>query len=113
MRSINLTIEDKKYTLAYNLKTIKIMAQNGFDVQKISENSIATLIDLIEYAFYVHHPELTEDEIFKIISKIKGKKKLYPILSEMFTQAFNDLVDEDKDDEDGESKNLNWGIIDK
>ena len=67
MDKIEITFQDKKYTLEYNRYSIVKMEKDGFDVSKADKQPLSTLIGLSRGAFIMHHPELKPEDIDLII----------------------------------------------
>lgn len=94
---------NERYELEYNLSAIAKMEEKGFDVSKMQDKPISTLLGLIEGAFIMHHPTMTEDEIKEIVARIGDNDKLIEELTKMYMEALNFLQGgNDK------SKNLAW-----
>jgi len=108
MSQIKITTKDKEtYTLEYTRRTVKIMAQNGFNINSVSETPVIGIPALFEGAFYANHRQLSASEIEKIYYSISNKEGLIQKLVEMYLEPVNALIKE-PDDESGNSK---WEVI--
>lgn len=103
---ITLTIDSVVYKLEYNLDTVRQMDLEGFDVEKIEEHKIAALIDLLVYAFRMHQPKMTKDEVYALLPKIEDTGELFGELVQMYSKVLESLSGAK-----GDSKNSkNWGV---
>jgi len=94
---------DKNYKLEYNRSSIVRMEENGFDVQKMNEKPLSTIVLLMRGAFYMHNPSLTDEEIDAICEQITNSEELVKQLVEMYMKALNSLVGDKK-----QEKNFKW-----
>lgn len=101
------TADDKSYTLAYDRNACARISRKGFRIEDVKNNPAVALPLLISGAFLKFHPELTQEQIDEIWSKVKGKEELLHILMEMYATPINALLDEPEDD----GKNSTWEVI--
>lgn len=96
---------NERYELEYNLFAIAKMEENGFDISKMESKPISTLLGLIEGAFIMHHPTMTDNEIKEVVARIGNNEKLIEELTKMYMEALNFLNGGKEKDN---SKNLVW-----
>lgn len=98
----------KDYTLEYTLRTASYAEADGFRISEMGDQPAKMIPLLFHWAFYKNHPKLSKKQTQDIYSDLKGKNKLIKVLSEMYTEAVNALVDDDEDEDEG---NENWTTI--
>ena len=72
IKPITLTDEEsgEVYTLEFNRKTI-VMAENaGFDVSRMSQKPMSSLMLLWYYSFIMHHPTMTKEKASKLYDEL-------------------------------------------
>lgn len=93
-KKIKFTIGTKKYTLEYNRESIKEMEYGGLSVLSAESKPITFTLGAFRYAFIMHHPELSDEEIEGIYKNFKNKDELIKVLSEMIGETVESLMEE-------------------
>ena len=108
-REINLTYKGVQYTLAYNRMSVKIIEAEGFELSKFSAQPM-TMIELVfKGAFYKNHRKVSQNVIDEIYKSCPDKTTLISVLTDMITDCYNSLTDEQKDGDEG---NVTWEVVD-
>lgn len=108
MKAITIKLEDKKYTLEFNRKTIRAMERQGFVASKLEDMPMSMIMALFSGAFMMHHRNITENEVEKIYKSIRGKEDFLAKLSEMYSDPVIALMDEPEEDEGNAEWEASW-----
>ena len=104
---INLTYNDINYTLEYSRMTIKMIEDEGFEMEKFSKQPM-TMIDLVfRGAFYKNHRKISQNTIEEIYAHCKDKEKLLDTITTMINECYTSLMEEPKDD----GGNASWEVV--
>lgn len=110
---ITVTYNKKHYDLEYSRNSVKQMEQQGFVLEKISEQPM-TMVPLLVYgAFMKHHKGIKRslvDEIYEhIADKVgDGENGFIQALLEMYADTVNTLTDNSSVDEGNAAT---WKVI--
>lgn len=104
-KSVTLTVDGNKYTLAFDRRTAAMTEQRGFVLNDLSNQSATMIPILVRGAFIKHHKYLTAEQIDDLWEKVQGKDKLVEKLGEMYVEPIKALMGVD---EEYDEKNLNW-----
>ena len=63
---INLTYNGEKYTLEYNRMAIRLLEQNGFELEEFLKKPMTNIQLAFTGAFYKNHKKLNQTTIDKI-----------------------------------------------
>lgn len=109
---INITTkEGKEYTLEYTRRSVKIMLDNGFEIDDLKgAKAILALPELFEGAFIAHHPKAKKADVMEIYKTLKNKEELVSVLIGMFTEPLNAMFDEITEDPEEGSGNATWAV---
>lgn len=99
--------DGKDYTLAFTLRTVKQMADNGFNIQDCEDNPVAGIPKLFAGAFLVYHRTLPQTKIDELWESIEGKMEFIPALVDLYNDPINKLFGEPDDD----AKKSKWEVI--
>lgn len=102
---INLTYDEKEYTLEYTRKSIETMERQGFVIRDLDRTPMSSLPTLFAGAFLAHHRNIRPDVIENIFKSVPNKDMLFEKLSEMYREPFETLM-ADPDESEG---NATWG----
>lgn len=106
-RKIEFEYEDKKYVLEYNRDAIKIIENQGFNINKFTESPM-TMLDLaFKGAFIKNHRNEKNVKVEKIYEDMGDKEELAKVLLEMIQETYDTLFAENKD----KTKNIAWKIV--
>lgn len=89
-KTISFTLKEKHYLLEFTPETVCRMELDGFtyDILKEADKYPFTIAcALFAGAFYTHHGDLTEDEIFTVIESLARKQELLERLAEMYVDT--------------------------
>ena len=90
--------DGRKYTLEFNSRVVKNMERSGF---KIDTDYPMTMIEkLFVGAFQMHHKGMTPDAIMEIWKYQRKKDDLLGRLTELYLRPIEDMMDEEKTEED-------------
>lgn len=101
---ITITYQNSEYTLEFSRNAVKQMEQQGFVLEKISEQPMTQIPMLVYGAFMKNHKGIKRslvDEIYEhITDKIgDGDNGFIHALLEMYAETVNTLTDNDSVDE--------------
>lgn len=105
-KQINITYNDKEYTLEYTRKSIERMERQGFVISDIERAPMTSLPVLFAGAFIAHHGSVRTSVIDEIFTKMPDKDTLLEKLSEMYREPFDALM---ADPEESDEGNAQWG----
>lgn len=108
--SMSIKIKDadgKEYTLAYTLRTIKQMSDNGFNINEAVSNPISGIPQLFAGAFLAYHRTTPKDKIDEIWAQIEHKEDFINALSSMYNEPVEKLFGEPAED----SKKATWEVV--
>ena len=106
-KTIEITFEEKTYTLEYTRKSIELMERQGFRIADIQAKPMSLLPEMFAGAFIAHHRNTKKEIVNEIFSKLTNKDALMETLAEMYNEPLIALMD-DPDDTEG---NLEWKAI--
>lgn len=105
MSKINLTYENKEYTLEYSRQSVRTMESQGFNFDELTTKPATMLPLLFDGAFLKNHRGIKRRLIDEIYDEISNKGELLAALGEMYAETLNTLVG-DKADEG----NVQWAV---
>lgn len=105
MSKINLTYENKEYTLEYSRQSVRTMESQGFNFDELTTKPATMLPLLFDGAFMKNHRGIKRRLIDEIYDEISNKGELLAALGEMYAETLNTLVG-DKADEG----NVQWAV---
>lgn len=106
-KKIEFDYEDKKYVLEYNREAIKIIENQGFDLNEFA-NKPMTMVDLaFKGSFIKNHRNEKNAKVEEIYSQMGNKEELAKHLLEMIQETYDTLFEESED----KSKNIGWKVV--
>lgn len=105
---INLTYNGEKYTLEYNRMAVKLLEQNGFELQEFLKKPMTNIELAFTGAFIKNHKHVNQTTIDKIYNSCKNKKDLIVALQMMIQETYDSLLDDNGSDEG----NVEWEVTD-
>lgn len=105
-----IQFDGKDYTLEFSRRTAVEAQKRGFRALDLGDPNkmLAAVLDLFQYSFLMHHPELDIEDIDKILDEGLGgtiSTELLERLSDSYGDSLSSLVTE------GESKNGRATVI--
>ena len=99
--------DGRKYTLEFNARVVKNMERNGF---KIDTDYPMTMIEkLFTGAFQMHHKGMMPERIMDIWKYQTKKDDLLGILTQLYLKPLEDMMDEEKSED--ENANPTWETV--
>lgn len=105
MSKINLTYENKEYTLEYSRQSVRTMEAQGFVLEEVTTKPVTAIPMLFYGAFIKNHKGIKRNLVDEIFEEISAKRSLLEALMEMYADTLNTLI-EDKGDEG----NVQWAV---
>lgn len=91
---INISYQDKEYTLEYTRASVKQIEALGFVVSEVEKRPF-TMIPILFYGAFVEHHKISKkytDEIMENIPDFYEEDGLLPVLIEMYTETVQALT---------------------
>ena len=107
MSKINLTHNNKEYTLEFSRQSVKTMEQQGFVLDELTAKPMTMLPMLFQGAFIMHHRGIKRKEMDEIYKNIKDRSALMEALMEMYAETLSTLMDDDAEAEG----NVSWALV--
>lgn len=104
-KTININYNGKTYTLEFSRSVVRMMEQQGFDLNNIDRKPINTIPALFAGAFRKNHSSVSRKLIDEIYEKMTHRTELVSKLAEMYGDTVSTLFDEPDEDDEG---NANW-----
>ena len=106
-KKIEFEYEDKKYVLEYNRDAVKVIENQGFDINKFTDKPM-TMIDLaFKGSFIKNHRNEKNAKVEEIYANMGDKESLAKTLLEMIQETYDTLFEEQED----KAKNIGWKIV--
>ncbi len=99
--------DGKDYVLAYTLRTVKQMSDNGFNIEEAGANPISGIPKLFAGAFLANHRTISRAKIDEIWEQICDKEGFVTALVELYNAPVEKLFGEPADD----AKKAKWEVI--
>lgn len=96
------------YTLEFNARVVKNMERRGFKID--TDYPLTMIDDLFLGAFQMHHKGMMPDKVKAIWKFQKGKDELLGILIKLYMKPLEDLMEENKSEEDT-NENPTWETV--
>ena len=96
------------YTLEFNARVVKNMERRGFKID--TDYPLTMIDDLFLGAFQMHHKGMMPDKAKAIWKFQKGKDELLGILIKLYMKPLEDLMEENKNEEDT-NENPTWETV--
>jgi len=107
MSKINLTHNNKEYTLEFSRQSVKTMEQQGFVLDELTSKPMTMLPMLFQGAFIMHHRGIKRKEMDEIYKNIKDRSALMEALMELYAETLSTLMDDDAEAEG----NVSWALV--
>ena len=105
-KKLSFEFEGTRYTLSFNKRTVRLLSQNGFKPDMISEQPAIGIPMLFKGAFLAENHWVKDDVKDRIYNSLVNKSELINKLLEMFLDPINALFDEPEDD----AKKVTWEV---
>ena len=105
---INLTYNGEKYTLEYNRMAIRLLEQNGFELEEFLKKPMTNIELAFTGAFIKNHKNVSQSKINKIYDCCKNKQDLIVVLQRMIQETYDSLLSES----DSNEGNASWEVMD-
>ena len=96
------------YTLEFNARVVKNMERRGFKID--TDYPLTMIDDLFLGAFQMHHKGMMPDKAKAIWKFQNGKDELLGILIKLYMKPLEDLMEENKSEEDT-NENPTWETV--
>lgn len=88
----SVTDEDK-YILEFSKATIRWAENRGFVINELANRLVGGTEDLIYYAFRMHHPGMTKQQVLDVIDEIGVPDGMIERLIALYNQGVEELTD--------------------
>lgn len=99
--------DGKDFVLTYTLKSVKQMADNGFNIAEASNNPISGIPKLFAGAFLANHRTVSQAKIDELWENIEDKEGFVTVLVELYNEPVNKLFGEPEEN----AKKVKWEVI--
>lgn len=106
-KKIEFDYGEKRYTLEYCRKTVKMMEDAGFKLADLAERPMSFVPVLFAGAWRMHHPGQKQDLIEEVYGLLGDKQELLAQLTAMYNEPYETLFEEPED----ESKKVAWTAV--
>lgn len=106
---INLTYNKEPYVLEYNRMAVKLLEQNGFQLEEFLKKPMSNIELAFTGAFYKNHSKTSQKTIDDIFASCKDKTNLIVTLQKMIQETYESLLEEPSDSDEG---NVSWEVVD-
>ena len=104
IKEITLTFDERDYVLTFTRGSIKKAERGGFSISKVDEMPATMLPELFASAFIAKHPQIRRERVDEIFKATKDKNGLFEVLSKLYANTINSLLDDPEENE----KNATW-----
>ena len=108
-KKINLKYKDIDYILEYNRMSIKMIENEGFELEEFGKKPMSMIELVFKGAFYKNHRGLSQNLINDIYKDCEDKDKLLEVITEMITECYTSLMESP---EKGKEGNATWEVVD-
>lgn len=105
---ITFTYKDVPYVLEYTRDIIRRMEASGFSIEEFTKKPMLNIDIAFKGLFIKNHKRTNEKVIEEIFEKFSNKEALITKMTEMLTEAYSSLVDDENDDAEG---NIVWDTV--
>lgn len=99
--------DGKDYSLSFNLRSIRQMADNGFNIQQAVDNPAVGIPKLFAGGFLRYHRTLPQAKIDELWASIEGKEDFISALVDLYNDPITKLLGEP----DETAKKSRWEVI--
>lgn len=104
---IRLTKDGKEYILEYDRTTVRVLENQGFSIDKVTEKPMIMIPLLFKCAFLKNHKYVRQQEIDEIFDGIKNKNEILDPLITMVNECYESLLGEENSEDNAEG-NVSW-----
>lgn len=105
---INLTYNGEQYTLEYNRMSVKMLENNGFDLDEFAKKPMMNIEMVFAGSFIKNHRKTNQTTIDAIFKSCPDKDGLVTQLITMIRETYESLMAEPEDSEQG---NVSWEVV--
>ena len=106
MSKINLTYDNKDYTLEYSRQSVKTMEAQGFVLDELTTKPMTMIPMLFSGAFIKNHRGMKRALIDEIFDGISDKSGLMEALMELYAETLSTLTEATADE-----GNVTWAKV--
>lgn len=106
MSKINLTYDNKEYTLEYSRQSVKTMEAQGFVLDELTTKPMTMIPLLFSGAFIKNHRGMKRALIDEIFDGISDKSNLMEALMELYAETLSTLTEASTDE-----GNVTWAKV--
>lgn len=106
MSKINLTYDNKEYTLEYSRQSVKTMEAQGFVLDELTTKPMTMIPLLFSGAFIKNHRGMKRALIDEIFDGISDKSNLMEALMELYAETLSTLTEATADE-----GNVTWAKV--
>lgn len=107
-KKITIPYSGKTYTLEFTRKIVSSMERQGFNISELTDKPATMIPMLFHGAFLANHPNVKGETKEKIYDTLHSRTKLIEALAEMYVAAYETLLDESEEDDEG---NSGWSVM--
>lgn len=100
-RKIKIKYKNTEYVLEYNRSTAKMLEKAGFSLEQIQNQPVTMIPLLFQGAFLAHHRKVKAELIDEMFEHTPNKDKIIGVLSEMYADTLNTLLEEPDANDEG------------
>lgn len=104
---INLTYNGVEYTLEYDRMSIKLLENNGFELEEFTKKPMSNIELAFAGAFIKNHRKISQTTIDDIYRSCKKKDELITAITTMISECYESLMEEPENDEG----NATWEVV--
>lgn len=108
-KEIKLNYKGTEYTLTYNRMAVKIIENQGFELEKFSKQPMSMIELVFSGSFLANHRKVSQNTIDDIYKSCPNKSGLIDNLTQMITDCYSSLTDEPTEVDEG---NVTWEVVD-
>jgi hypothetical protein len=105
---INLKYNDITYTLEYNRMSIKMIENEGFELEEFGKKPMSMIELVFKGAFYKNHRSISQNTLNEIYKNCEDKDNLLNVITQMITECYTSLMDSP---EKGKEGNATWEVV--
>lgn len=103
---INITYENRTYTLEYTRETVRTMESMGFIADELFTKPALRIPELFYGAFAAHHRGIKRKDVDRMYNGMQNRSELIQKLVEMYRDTLSTLMDEPE----GVEGNVTWTV---
>ena len=107
---IQIDYNGKDYVLEFTKDSVRWLQQKGFDIEKISSETMDQVPLLFQGALKANHGYVKLEYATEVFTSLGNRQELINKLLEMYSEPISKLLGIDGDEESGEKKG-EWVVI--